>query len=442
LGDPQEMSAILAALLDADASGGGCSSSRVLAVSSAKSNVAHTELAAGLTGLLKLLVQHATQTTAPNAQLRVRNRHLSSMGMAACALPLQLSSSTSSTAPTASASLAGGVSSFGWSGTIAHAVAQTASASPYSVLACHPRQDRLLYTRSDFPWLIEPHPLLGKRQPSCSSTNDPAAVLFQTPVLGALSAVVSDHVIMGRVLFPAAGYLEVAHAACVAAAAAAGGGGAGVAAAAAQRSALLQNVFFMLPLPLSGGSDLALSEARLECSLKPAEATFEVTSVNAASGDASTHCTGDHGAGEELVRMPSLRVESSRTRCARSLDGGLMYDGFFAAGSQYGPAFRTLDDAWNASSGPAFATSRLTRRLAHQGTHVHPADLDGALQLASSAGQKYGLPFAINAARLRGIGRVEQWTVRARARHQPPKRPLPSSRPSLLLPPRPPDSFR
>ncbi|MGA1104825.1 MAG: hypothetical protein ACO3T7_14470, partial [Pseudomonadales bacterium] len=34
--------------------------------------------------------------------------------------------------------------------------------------------------------------------------------LFRSPTIGALHALVADHVVQGRVIFPGAGYLEVA----------------------------------------------------------------------------------------------------------------------------------------------------------------------------------------------------------------------------------------
>ena len=47
------------------------------------------------------------------------------------------------------------------------------------------------------------------------------ATLFRSPAAGALHALVADHIVQGRVLFPGAGYLEMARAAV-----ASGGGGA------------------------------------------------------------------------------------------------------------------------------------------------------------------------------------------------------------------------
>ena len=90
-----------------------------LAVGSLKANAGHTEPAAGLAGALKLLMQLRTACVAPNAHLRVLNPMVASAltGNAACTLGVQLW-----TVAHAMAMASGGVSSFGYSGTIGHLV--------------------------------------------------------------------------------------------------------------------------------------------------------------------------------------------------------------------------------------------------------------------------------------------------------------------------------
>ena len=73
-------------------------------------------------------------------------------------------------------------------------------------------------------------------------------------------------------------------------------------------------------------------------------------------------------------------------------------------GLQYGPGYRTLEQAWGGNDGAAVA--RLRVRSARQGTQVHPADLDDALCLSaivsSSSTNETRLPFAVDAALLQG----------------------------------------
>ena len=109
LGDPIEMGSLMAAVL---AKRKGTLSQ--LSVGSVKSNIGHTESGAGAVGFLKLVfgLRHALAT--PNAQLRALNPHVARVLRAApCSLPAQLAAMEAGTR-------AGGVSSFGYSGSIAH----------------------------------------------------------------------------------------------------------------------------------------------------------------------------------------------------------------------------------------------------------------------------------------------------------------------------------
>ena len=88
---------------------------------------------------------------------------------------------------------------------------------------------------------------------------------------------------------------------------------------------------------------------------------------------------------------------------------GALYDGFAAVGLQYGPCFRTLVHAWG---GGVRATAQLRARATHEGTAVHPADLDDALCLAlsSKGGGGTQLPFAVDKAQLQ-CGSGNLWAV-------------------------------
>ena len=104
LGDPTELGGQALAFSDAP-----------LSLQGAKANLSHTEPVAGLLGLLALARAVEQSSAAPNAQLRVLNPRLSprlrQMGARAAVQSLQI-------VPIHVA----GVSSFGYSGTIAHAV--------------------------------------------------------------------------------------------------------------------------------------------------------------------------------------------------------------------------------------------------------------------------------------------------------------------------------
>lgn len=100
-----------------------------------------------------------------------------------------------------------------------------------------------------------------------------------------------------------------------------------------------------------------------------------------------------------------------RGRCAYAVDVAGFYANLATVGLEYGPGFRAVHQLWRWAGGGAVAT-RLHARMVRQGTLVHPADLDGALQ-ASAAVSTCGdgetrLPFAVDAAVMRG-GAVKLW---------------------------------
>jgi len=248
--------------------------------------------------------------------------------------------------------------------------------------------------RRAFAWRESAHPFAQRLVPSPDG-----ASLFRSPAAGALHALVADHVVRARVIFPGAGYLELARAACCAAAASA-------------PQAALRGVFFLRPLAT------ATPGLHVECAV--ADGRFEVRSGEVGGGaslvEPAAHCSGACAAAAAAGRR---RVEHASARgrlCALAAAVGALYDGFDAAGLQYGPGYRTLEQAWG---GGGAAAARLRARSTQQGTRVHPADLDDALctgALASGgAGGGTQLPFAVDDALLQGGG-GELWAVR---RHRP-----------------------
>jgi len=212
---------------------------------------------------------------------------------------------------------------------------------------------------------------------------------FRSPAAGALRTVVANHVVQGRVIFPGTAYLEMAR-------------------AAAGTSAALRDVFFLQPLAIEAVSLL------VECTV--ADGRFEVRSLEAdeAMSGVVVHCSGAIVAidGWQHVDHASVRGGS----CAFASDCGALYDEFDAVGLQYGPGYRTLLQGWG---GMTEAISRLRVRSTHEGTHVHPADLDDVLctsaVVVSLGGDGGGtgarLPFAVDDALLRAApGHL--WAVR------------------------------
>ena len=134
LGDPIEAGSFAIAVLS--------ERDTPLAVSGVKANIGHAEPAAGMTGLLKLAMALDTGKAAPNAQLRLLNSHVGgALRGVRCALPAQLSGLCDEVRH-------GGVSSFGYSGTIAHAVLRQTSKVETAV---HPSVC-LMYHRHALLW--------------------------------------------------------------------------------------------------------------------------------------------------------------------------------------------------------------------------------------------------------------------------------------------------
>ena len=155
--------------------------------------------------------------------------------------------------------------------------------------------------------------------------------------------------------------------------------------------------------------------AWVECALL-AGGAFEVRS---GSGEAvaAVHCSGQRAAAAAAAWRP-LGAAEARQRCDGESDPSALYSAFAAVGLQYGPAFRTVEAAW---AGGSEATARLRRRTVLAGTHVHPADLDGALQVSllpwmrtksrSGGSDDTRLPFAVDGVLMRGPTAGQLWVV-------------------------------
>ena len=155
LGGPTEARALARALASEVASGGPAAGLPAVGVSGVKANVGHLEPTAGMAGLLALTHSLARCATAPNGKLRRLNGHLSVASPAATSPPLLLAHGALSAVQKprrgqSDQTPAGGVSSFGYSGTIAHAVFTSAALLPLA--AAEPAAAPLGYRRRAHPW--------------------------------------------------------------------------------------------------------------------------------------------------------------------------------------------------------------------------------------------------------------------------------------------------
>jgi len=253
------------------------------------------------------------------------------------------------------------------------------------------------YQHCAFLWRDPTHPFAQRLLPSSDG-----ATVFRSPAAGAFHGIVADHIVQGRVIFPATGYLEMARAA----------------ASQASTAPALHGVYFMQPLAVETAGlhvECALSGGRFDVR------SGDLSAENEPLSDAVVHGSGsvEHGslASHQQVDYASVRGGL----CPLVADVGALYDAFYSVGLQYGPGYRTLTHTW--ASGGVVASARLRARLVRRGAQVHPADLDDALCVGGLASSDSGdgetrLPFAVEDAQLCGVA-GKLWAVRCHGHSLP-----------------------
>ena len=373
LGDPTEAGSLAAVHMSAHGA-------RPMSIGAAKASVGHAEAASGQIGLLKVLDQPQRAMTVPNSQLRVLSELvLSRIGVVAAEvmIPTQIASGVRF-------EQGDGLSSFGYSGTIAHVLLSAAEANGRTGQPL--RSSTFAFRRSTFSLAVAYHPFVQKTMLGSHSHFSYSSTTNRT-----LLSLVSDHIVQERVVFPGAAHIELARAASAAVC------------LSQKSSAGLMNVFFLKPLLLD------CTSSQLICNVSASG--FEICSQNEPSGNlnAVLHCNGSYGTSS--VGNPIDHVTLHGNVAKRAMDISKFYDTFYSVGLQYGPAYRTLKSLWGVEGSTAAA--RLRARGVNQGTLVHPADLDDAFcvsALTSRARSETRLPFAVDMALLQGIHSVA-WVV-------------------------------
>lgn len=220
---------------------------------------------------------------------------------------------------------------------------------------------------SEMPWR---HPLLGAMLPLASGD-----LVFQSTAGDRRHAWVRDHRMQGLSIWPAAASLEMLFAA---------------AHQAALDPFMLKDVEFRAPLPLPEGDEVTVQtvlrdehepgwSARICSAAVAAEPRWtSFVSARIVAADASLTAAPDPAA--------------ARSRCSEAVDTDSFYASLWAAGATFGPAFRSLSHVGRAP-GEAFGQLGGTAAGSESGFALHPALLDGALQLATiAAAQGMQLP--------------------------------------------------
>ena len=214
LADPIEMGAIAAVLLAPP--GKGISRQQPLTLTAAKAMMGHSEPAAGLVGLLAIAAE-LTHSSAPGLlHLTSLNPYVSSVLNAASGGSrgggsgglVSMSRQTHGASVVIGAQVHGGVSSFAFQGTNAHAVVSTFPKDNIHRSSQHLRDGAALAMQKQRHWVLpKPHSLLTL------AASHKQTVIMQCQLADPRLAFLSDHHVMGRALFPAAAMLEVAAAA-------------------------------------------------------------------------------------------------------------------------------------------------------------------------------------------------------------------------------------
>ncbi|MFB7915594.1 amino acid adenylation domain-containing protein [Streptomyces sp. NPDC056061] len=238
------------------------------------------------------------------------------------------------------------------------------------------------------------HPLLGRRtahpEPTWHATLDSERLPY-----------LDDHRIESTVVFPAAGYLEMALQA--------------VRSLTGGTHAVLTDIELRRALFLPEG------EARaVRLTLSSRNATFTIASAGDDENDRPVHASGVVRSGQPRPTGSAVGIDAVRARTRRRLGGEECYAELAARGYHYGPAFRAIDDV-HIGPGEVLARLRPPAAIGDDAArhHIHPVLLDGCFQallttqlLDGGTGRPASgirLPLSIEEVRLAPVGDRPIW---------------------------------
>ena len=236
--------------------------------------------------------------------------------------------------------------------------------------ALHPRGQHVTLPRYPFKrdrYWVEPrpveqirlgqldHPLLGRRMANAEPTWEAKLDAEHLPYL-------QDHRIQGNVLFPAAGYIEMA---TQAVRAMTGGAEAAIADIELRKALFLPDT----------------EAASVQLSFSSDGATFNISTLSADGLDRSLHASGSVRASQGRRLGPTLDARAVRDRSPLYLARSACYEQLAAMGYHYGPAFQGIEEVW-VGHGEALARIVPTEQLLGGAAdhHFHPAMLDACFQ--------------------------------------------------------------
>ncbi|MFJ9048446.1 amino acid adenylation domain-containing protein [Streptomyces bacillaris] len=198
------------------------------------------------------------------------------------------------------------------------------------------------------------HPLLGRR----TDRTEPA---WQARLDTESLPYLADHRIQDTVVFPAAGYLEMATQAVLRLT-----GG---------TSAALADIDLRKALFLPDGEDRTV-----EVALSLEDAAFTIASpATGDDGERTVHASGVVRTGRRRRTGSPLDADAIRARTVRRLEGPECYTALARLGYHYGPAFRAIEEVW-IGPGEVLARIRPPATVDAAGHHIHPVLLDACFQ--------------------------------------------------------------
>jgi hypothetical protein len=267
----------------------GLQRSAPVQLSAAKSFMGHAEPAAGLVGVTRLALIMGQRSVDPLLHLTGVNPYVGSAlatarphGPASCmAAPRQPAAAAASGGPGAVAY--GGVSSFAFQGTNAHALLGVSNADSFSFPgASAAALVAAGVHRSRFWVLPAAHPLAPAALPP-RSKQPGGRVVFECSLLAPRLAIYADHVVMGRVLLPATAMLEAALAAGSVALEAYAGNALGVA-----------GLAIAGPLIVPQPAAQSKTGTVMRCAVSPAAGAFTLSHASGRSGPRTDNASGHY----------------------------------------------------------------------------------------------------------------------------------------------------